>query len=88
MGLRFLIWRYYNIIFLKKIDIALSSRYTIPMAEDGMRFIENEAECGYFPEKRSTNLITNFQWLDSKPLPKYLDCIFYLMLIAFLLSLI
>ena len=55
----------------------MSSRYTIPMAEDGMRFIENEAECGYFPEKRSTNLITNFQWLDSKPLPKYLDCIFY-----------
>lgn len=42
-----------------------------------MHYMENEGECGYFKDKTAVNLITNFQWLDSDPLPEYFDCVLY-----------
>ena len=40
-------------------------------------FGEDKAECGYFPDREATNILTSFNWMGPNLPVENLDCIFY-----------
>ncbi len=42
-----------------------------------LAFIEDAGECGYFSERETTNVLTNFNWLDASLPVEKMDCVFY-----------
>ena len=53
------------------------SKINIAKVFRNVPFIEDTSECGYYPDRETTDVLISFNWLDSTIPVEKLDCIFY-----------